>query len=193
MKNNDINLTEQFGRAARLLMRQRLRDAKEDSGKPDAWRKRLLGLIKARPGIMDKALVKLLNRRMDAGEELLLGLEKKGYVVLKPAEGSDGKAVELTEKGEKEAADYMDPGAAFNVLSDEEQAAMSGYLSRVIEALEKETGVKGDEMDEGFMGLRGMLGAFGPGGMRKLHRHFAGSCPDGFDPRGGYGPWGREF
>jgi Mn-dependent DtxR family transcriptional regulator len=45
----------------------------------------------------------MLNPRIPAGEELLLGLEKKGYIEMKPIDGSDDRMVELTELGRKEA------------------------------------------------------------------------------------------
>ena len=188
MENKEYTLAEQFARTARLLLKQRMEEFREGGDVPDAWRKRLLGLIKARPGITEKELVKLLGHRMNAGEELLLGLERKGYVVLKPVEGKDGKTVELTELGLKEAAEAPDFGAAFDVLSAEEKAAMHSYLGRVAQELEKKAG-SGDEgwgFDrEHFMNLRGMLGAIGPEHMWKLHQAFR----SGRDPRGGCGFW----
>ena len=178
MENKDLNLSEQFARATRLLMRERLRSFKE-SGGTDAWRKRLLGYIKTHPGATEKELIKLLERRMSGAEELLLGLEKKGYIVTKGT--GNGKTVELTEMGAKEAADYPGIGEAFQVLDDAEKAAFGDYLGRVIAELEKKAG-KGDDWEDlpGFWGM----GGSGLDHMRRLHEFFRGK-----DSHGGCGPW----
>lgn len=191
MENKNFTLTEQFARTGRLLLREGIRGFREGTNEPDAWRKRLLGLIKAKPDLTAEALVKLINHRMSAGEEVLLGLEKKGYVVLKPIEGSDDKAVELTELGHKEAA-LPDLDSAFSVLTEEEQLAMSGYLARVITELEKKSGPDDDDWGFGherFAHLRGMMGAMGPARMWKLHEAFRAGCPEG-DFHGGF--WGMR-
>jgi DNA-binding MarR family transcriptional regulator len=185
MENKELNLTEQFGRLMRLMMKKRLRGAKESMGKPDAWREMLLGMIKAHPGITEKELIKRIECRMHAGEELLLGLEKKGYIAFIPAQGSDDRTVALTMLGEKTAADHAGMGAAFGVLSEEEQALMQGFMARILAELEK--GEKGDEaFDVPFMGW----GMGGPERLRHLRAFFGGrgGCwPEGPNPRDGFG------
>jgi hypothetical protein len=47
MNNKNSALAEQFSYMIRLLFKERIRSFKASGGKPDAWRKRLLGLIKA--------------------------------------------------------------------------------------------------------------------------------------------------
>ena len=175
MNNKDLNLAEQFSHITRLFLKERLCSFKA-SGGPDAWRKRLLGLIKAHPGMTAKKLTKLINHHMPAGEELLLGLEQKGYVAMKPVDGAIDKTVELTELGRKEAAEYPDASDVLSVLSDEEKAAMSGFLTRVTDELEKKAGKDGDcgshPEEEWFAGFRGMCGIAGFDRMRKLHEYF---------------------
>ncbi|GEM_PF-3409278 len=205
MNNKDFTLAEQFSHITRLLFKERLRSFKT-SGGPDAWRKRLLGLVKAHPGMTLKKLSGMLNHRMPAGEELLLGLEKKGYVAMKPVDGSEDKVLELTELGQKEAAEYPDLNGVFDVLSDEEKAAMSGFLTRITEELKKKAGTDensgADPDEEWFAGIHGMCGIAGFNHMRKLHEYFLSrkgprgrfwGGPDSHGAFGGCNFWNEEI
>lgn len=191
MNNKDLTLNEQFARITRLLFRERLRSVQ--TGGTDDWRKRLLGLIKAHPGTTLKELSEMLNRRMTMGEELLLGLEKKGYVAMKPVDGSDDKIVELTELGLKEAAEYQGLGDALTVLNDDEKDILGGFLTRMIDALQKKDRANenpGSDLEEEWLaGFRDMGGPNAFQHMRKLHELFLlrkgphGRYPYGCDPR----------
>ncbi|MEL7602746.1 MAG: hypothetical protein AAGU77_06275 [Bacillota bacterium] len=187
----ESGLTEQFARLAYLLRRERLRGFLE-GGREDAWRKRLLHMIHMHAGIKAKELTALLSRRMPAAEELLLGLEQKGYIAYKPVEGSEDKVVELTDLGKREAAEYMEFGGAFDVLSDDEKAALTGYLARINAELQKKAGADGDA-DDFPPDFWGMPGGAGHDRMHKLHEFFLrrmdkrGPFGGGFDPRCGWG------
>ena len=176
MNDKDFTLSEQFSHIFRLLFKERLHRCKKGGGKPDAWRKRLLGMIQMHSGMTLKKLCGMLNRRMPAGEELLLGLEKKGYVVMKPIDGSNDRIVELTELGQKEAAAYPDLKDVFDVLSGDEKEVMSGFLSRITEELKKNSGTDGDSghdsNEEWFADFRRMCGIAGVDRMRNLHEYF---------------------
>lgn len=188
----ESGLPEQFARLLYLIRRERLRGFME-GGHENAWRKRLLHMIGMHTGVKAKVLTDLLSRRTPAAEELLLGLEQKGYIVYKSAEGSDDKVVELTELGKKEAAEFMELGGAFDVLSEEEKAAMGGYLARINAQLQKKAGADGDPGDfpPEFWG---MPDAAGHDRMHKMHEFFLRRMMDkrgpfggGFDPRCGWG------
>lgn len=174
MNDKDFALNEQFSRMSHLLLKERLRSF-QASG-PDGWRKRLLALIKAHPEMTMKELIEILSRRMPAGEELLLGLEQKGYIAIKPIDSSDDKAVELTELGLKEVAEYQSLSDVWSVLSDDEKTALGGFLARMIDELQKKAGSEEDSdfdrNEEWVARLRGMCDHDGFNRMRKLHEHF---------------------
>lgn len=179
----ESDLTEQFGRLLYLLRRERLRGFMGGT-REDAWRKRLLHMIGMHPGIQAKDLIALLSRRMPAAEELLLGLEQKGYIVHKPVEGAKDTVVELTDLGKQEAAEYMNLGGALDALSDEEKTAMSGYLSRINAQLQKKAGTDGDA-DDFPADFWGMPDAAGHERMHKLHEFFLRRMADKRGPFGG--------
>lgn len=191
MNDKDFALNEQFSRVTRLLLKERLRSF-QASG-PDGWRNSLLALIKAHPEMLMKELIEMLGRCMPAGEELLLGLEQKGYISLKSIDGSDDKAVELTELGLKEVAECQNLSDAWDVLSDDEKTVLSGFLARMIDELQKKAGSdEGFDRDEEWVArLRGMCGHDGFNRMRKLHEHFMrgpyGHYPEDRDHRAFWG------
>ena len=157
MSNQDFNLSEQFFRVVHLLLKERFSGIRETVCDPDAWRKRLLGLIKANPDITRKELIKLLNRRTHTGDELLQGLEKKRYFVFEPINGSDDETFRLTELGLKEADAGPNFAMAFDVLDSDEKKALSACLERVIKELEKkvEPGGGADRDSENMMDCMG--------------------------------------
>ncbi len=193
MNDKDFALNEQFSRVTRLLLKERLRSF-QASG-PDGWRKRLLMLIKAHPEMTMKEQIEMLGRRMPAGEELLLGLEQKGYIAIKPIDSSDDKAVELTELGLKEVAECQSLSDVWDVLNDDEKTVLSDFLARMIDELQKKAG-SGEDPDfdrneEWVARLRGMCGHDGFNRMRKLHEHFMkgpyGHYPEDHDLRAFWG------
>ena len=181
-------LTEQFARLMHFLRREKMRSFL-DGDREDAWRKRLLHMIKMHPGMEAAELTAQLGRRMPAAEEVLLGLAHKGYIVYEA--GSSEKVVELTDLGKKEAAEFMELDGAFDVLSEDEKATMAGYLARMNAELQKKAGPIG-EADDIFPGFSGMQDGAGFDRMRKLHEFFMRKMEKrgphgGFDPRCGWG------
>ena len=184
----EAGLTEQFARLAYYLRREKMRSFL-DGDREDAWRKRLLHMIKMHPGMKAAELTAQLGRRMPAAEEVLLGLAHKGYIIFET--GSSEKTVELTDLGKKEAAEFMELGGAFDVLSEEEKTAMAGYLARVNAELQKNAGPD-SEADDMFPGFSGMQDGAGVDRMRKLHEFFMHKMEKrgphgGFDLRCGWG------
>ena len=196
MSNDKLTLNEQFLKLGHLVMKTRLRQI-DDSPEPDFWRKRLLGLIKTHPGLTMSELTELLGRRIPAGEELLFGLEKKGYIEVTAKDGAVEKIVALTELGQKEAAGFPAFDEAFSVLSEDEQATMRAYLSRVIDELERKAADESADdncpTDGWFSGPMHMGGLAAWARMRGMHAMFRSGkepdrrCPDGFCPGGTFG------
>ena len=184
----EAGLTEQFARLTYFLRREKMRSFLNDD-RENAWRKRLLHMIKMHPGMKAAELTAQLGLRMPAAEEVLLGLGHKGYIVYEA--GSSEKVVELTDLGKKEAAEFMELGGAFDVLSEEEKTTMTGYLARINAELQKKAGAN-DEADDIFPGFWGMQDGAGVDRMRKLHEFFMRKMEKrgphgGFDPRCGWG------
>jgi DNA-binding MarR family transcriptional regulator len=198
MTNEELTLSEQFMKMGRLLMSSRLRHL-DDGAAPELWRKRLLGLIKAQPGLTAAKLTELLRRRTPAGEEVLLGLEKKGYIELASGDGPGERVVTLTELGQKEAAGYPAFDEAFDVLGEDEQATMRASLSRVLDELERQAAEedgdgRGPE-DGWFPGFPPVGGSAGLARMRKMHALWAsrkgpgGRCRGDFESGGTFGDY----
>jgi DNA-binding MarR family transcriptional regulator len=184
----EAGLTDQFARLAHFLRREKMRSFL-DGDREDAWRKRLLHMIKMHPGMKAAELTAQLSGRMPAAEEVLLGLAHKGYIIFEA--GSSEKTVELTDLGKKEAAEFIELGGAFDVLSEEEKTTMAGYLARINAELQKKAGSDG-EVDDMFPGFGGMQDGAGFDRMRKLHEFFMRRMEKrgphgGFDPRCGWG------
>jgi DNA-binding MarR family transcriptional regulator len=117
---------------------------------------RVLSILKLKNEISQKDLGFLLNIRNQSLMELLVKLEKSGYITRRPSE-EDRRTmiVTLTEEG-KAAAEKGEGGETeldgiFNCLNEEETGKFTEYLDRLIAALEKELGR--DEIDESMENL----------------------------------------
>lgn len=150
---------------------------------------RVLALLRLKPEISQKELTYLLNMSKQAVAELIAKLEKSGYVTRRPSE-EDKRVlmVRLTEAGEKAAAGAEDTtpeiAPVLDCLSQEEQAAFSGYLERILREYEAQF------PDEDFEERRQMMDAFmqhyGHGFYGHGHHH---GQPHGRGPtRGPMGP-----
>ncbi|WP_394925489.1 MarR family winged helix-turn-helix transcriptional regulator [uncultured Robinsoniella sp.] len=109
---------------------------------PHKGQGRVLSLLKLQPEITQKELGYLLDMRNQSLGELLGKLERSGYITRTPSK-KDRRVmnIKLTEEGAK-AAEQLDGkqddvNQIFSCLSDEEQAVLSDYLERLIDALEK--------------------------------------------------------
>lgn len=109
---------------------------------PHKGQGRVLSLLKLQPEITQKELGYLLDMRNQSLGELLGKLERNGYITRTPSE-KDRRVmnIKLTEEGAKAAAQLdgkqEDVNQIFSCLSEEEQAVLSDYLERLIDALEK--------------------------------------------------------
>lgn len=146
MNNNHSDLFEQFVRLEWLLHRYHQQNHKYHGPMGDTYRGqgRVLALLKLKPEISQKELSNILDIRSQSLGELLTKLEKSGYITRTPSE-TDRRVMDihLTEEG-KQAAEQpeqqLDSTELFGCLNEEEQAAFSDYLNRIISALEQQLG-----------------------------------------------------
>lgn len=98
---------------------------------------RVLAILKMKPEISQKELNYLLDMSKQALSELLVKLEKRGFITREPSE-EDKRVMMicLTEKGAKAAESSTDPSdesmEMFDCLSEEELEQFSAYLGRII-------------------------------------------------------------
>lgn len=192
-------------------------------GDPSRGQGRVLAALKMQSPIATKDLAFLLGIRQQSLNELLKKLQADGLIERAPSE-TDRRImmVALTEAGRaveigREDADYLD------ALTDEEVETLVGLLDKLIDALETELGVDGDDDlfdwmaearrrmgDEPFEAMMRMREqGFGPGPFgggrgrvgRGEHSGRGGRSgrsghggPGGHDRRGGRrGPWSDDF
>lgn len=191
---------------------------------PHRGQGRVLAILKLKPEISQKELTYLLNMSKQALAELLAKLEKSGYITREPSE-EDRRVmtVKLTEAGMNAAGDVDDgaPEAAkiLDCLNEEELAAFSDYLDRIIRRYEEL--FPGEDFDQrrkmmeafmfrhgpGFGGFPGRSGEFGEspdgrgidffgsfgGGHGRCGKHGEHDGPNGHDGHGEHcGHGGRE-
>jgi DNA-binding MarR family transcriptional regulator len=100
----------------------------------------VLALLKIKPEISQKELSYLLNMSKQSLAELLSKLEKNGFITREVSK-DDKRAmtIKLTEEGMKSADEVEDGALETNVLAclnEQELAALSDYLRRVIKSYE---------------------------------------------------------
>lgn len=108
---------------------------------PHRGQGRVLAILKMKPEISQRELTYLLNMSKQSLAELLAKLEKSGYITREPSqEDKRVMAVKLTEKGMEADVEDASPETAnsFDCLNEEELAALSGYLERIIKEYEKQ-------------------------------------------------------
>ncbi|HWP98776.1 MAG TPA: MarR family transcriptional regulator [Syntrophomonadaceae bacterium] len=193
MDNKDLDLSAQFVRLEWLLHRHHLRNYLHHGpmGDPHRGQGRVLALLRLSPEISQKELSNILDMRSQSLGELLAKLERGGYITRTPSE-TDRRVMDirLTEAGREASGkneQQLDPEALFGCLNEEEQAALSDYLGRIISTLEEKFG--GSESDPDFRG-RPSFGGRGFGrhfDMEGGRPHFNGRdfsrCPDMRDGR----------
>ena len=154
---------------------------------PHRGQGRVLSILKMKPEISQRELTYLLGMSKQSLAELLSKLEKNGYITREPSE-SDKRVmtIKLTEDGmntsiadnENEA---FETTKILDCLNDEELAAFSEYLTRIIKRYE------GQFPDENFEEHRKHMEQFMS---RYGHRHpFEGFGKHGNHPHG----FGRRF
>ncbi|MDR1796968.1 MAG: MarR family transcriptional regulator [Clostridiales Family XIII bacterium] len=110
---------------------------------PHRGQGRVLAILKLKPEISQRELTYLLGMSRQSIAELLAKLERSGYITREPSE-EDRRVVtvRLTEAG-KSAADGAEEEAPetekiLGCLNDDELAAFSGYLGRIIQRYEEQ-------------------------------------------------------
>lgn len=188
MSEHQPDLFKQFSRLNWLLHRYHQQNHRDFGPMADPHRGqgRILALLKLKPEISQKELSTILDIRSQSLGELLSKLEKNGYITRTPSE-ADRRVMEvrLTEAGQKVSAQneqMLDTEILFERLSEEEQAALSGYLDRIIATLEELFG--GGEQEFDYREHPHFEGR-GHGGHPSMHGH--GDGPH-FGRRG-FGHW----
>lgn len=177
-KDMNIKIVHQLHKVGRLQRRTRKANRGMDATRGQG---RVLALLGLKPEISQKDLTFLLGMRQQSVAELLMKLEEKGFIEREQAtEDRRQMLVKLTEAGREEAARIdTNPKASFlDCLEDDEKETLSGYLTRLIEALEEEVGDGEDDLYE----------------MHRKHfeEMFDGEVPEGFPERPhGYGHGGH--
>ena len=177
------------------LMRRRHVEARTHAGPladTTRGRGRVLAALKMQSPIPTRELAYLLDIRQQSLNELLKKLQADGLVERTPSE-TDGRVmmVALTEAGRevevgREDADYLD------ALTDEEAAALVGLLDKLIDALETELGVDGDDDPSDWMAEARRRMGDGPfEAMMRMREQGFGPGPFGGRGRGGHGGRGR--
>ncbi len=189
---NDTNdLFESLARVEWLLRRYHMMNhrAHGPMGDPHRGQGRILALLKLQPEISQRELGFLLDMRPQSLGELLMKLERSGYITRTQAE-DDRRAmtIHLTDEGRQAAEQKVEATDLFACLNDEEQRSLGDYLRRIVATLEQQLGDDPVDRDRpwGFDGPdRGELG----GGRRGCGR---GRAPaDGTERDFGPGSWGK--
>ena len=194
--NKDDLLFEQLSRIQWLMHRYHQQKHREygPMGNPHRGQGRILTLLRLQPQISQKDLGYLLDMRPQSLGELLMKLERSGYITRTPSE-EDRRIlnIRLTEEGEKaaeQAGQKPDFGSMFDCLSAEEQETLSMLLGRVITSLEQQLG---DAQEEGEPMWRGPFAQHMPFDPRMVPPHGRPAFgwpgmpdhPSGCDPRRG--------
>ena len=142
---------------------------------PHRGQGRVLALLKMKPEISQRELTYLLNMSKQAAAELIAKLEKSGYVTREPSE-TDKRVMmlKLTEEGAKAAADSddnaFDSTNMFNCLNDDELAAFSDYLGRIIRQYEEQ--FPDDDFKQRRKMMENFMSSYGQGhGFGHAFRH----------------------
>lgn len=146
MSDNDLDLLGQLARLEWLLHRfhQQNHRCRGPMGDVRRGQGRILALLKLKPEISQKELSGILDMRSQSLGELLVKLEKNGYITRTPSE-SDRRImnISLTEAGKAASENTVQEPAEeelFGCLNEEERAALSDYLDRILLALEQQFG-----------------------------------------------------
>lgn len=161
-----LDLSGQFAQIRRLMHRYQhyIHKTYGPMGDPYRGQGRILALLKMQPHISQKELSYLLDIRPQSLGELLAKLERSGYITRTPSE-NDRRLMDihLTDEGARAADEKSNIGTLFDCLNAGEKETLSGYLERIIAALENrlDDGQDGSEQswrDEGGRQRHGRCG-----------------------------------
>lgn len=138
---------------------------------PHRGQGRVLAILKMKPEISQRELSYLLNMSKQSLAELLAKLERSGYITREQSEEDKRvMTIRLTEDGAKAADDVdddtLETSTVLDCLNDEELAAFSEYLGRVIKRYEEQF------PEEDFERRRKMMEEF----MSHNNHAFGGHC-----------------
>jgi len=143
---NELN--KKLTRLQWLLRRYQLQNHAENGPLADSTsgQGRVLAVLRMQPEMTSKDLSFILGIRIQSLNELLIKLEKNGYINRVPSEiDKRVMVIFLTKKGEDEQPKDLDYSDMFDCLNTEEQIEFSGYLDRLIEAFEAQLIDEGDD------------------------------------------------
>lgn len=194
MNEANTALYEKLSRLQWLLHKHNLRAHAENGPMADPTRGqgRIFAILKMQDGISTKDLSYLLGIRVSSLNELLVKMERNGYITREQSEADKRvMLVKLTEKGRGEQQQEWNPDDIFSCLSEEEQKVFGEYLDRVITSLAEVFGDEADK-DERAWWMRGARERMGDDMFDKLDSMMQGGRRmGGFPPRDGLGHGGQ--
>jgi DNA-binding MarR family transcriptional regulator len=113
---------------------------------------RVLAMLKIKPDISTKDLSYLMGIKQQSLNELLLRLEKSGYIERRPSE--DDKRVmivHLTVKGKEVDQDALGADNIFGCLTEEEMESFNTNLDKLIQYMEESNNNMNTDMDDEFV------------------------------------------
>lgn len=176
--NNEIRstITEQL-QQLQMLMHRTMINRFGKTHNPHRGQGRVLAILKLKPVISQKELTYLLNMSKQSVAELLMKLEKSGYITREPSK--DDKRVltiRLTEEGKK-ATDNVcesepDMLKVFDCLNDDELSDLSEYLQRIIKQYEEQ--FPDEDFEERRKYMKKFMSSYGHGFKNCQHSDFGG-------------------
>jgi DNA-binding MarR family transcriptional regulator len=179
METNDQDLLHKLYKLEWLLRRFMVMNGRGRGpmGAPYQGQGRILSLLKLKPEISQKDLAHILDIRSQSLGELLVKLERSGFITRTPSESDRrGMDIRLTESGRAASEKDEEPArmdSFFDCLNDAEQTTLGDYLGRVIQSLEDRLAASGSEP---FAGQRPDFRGRDPGGL--FRRGEGGPPPD---------------
>lgn len=142
MSDNKADLYEQFSRLEWLVRRYQLKSLREfgPMANPHKGQGRILALLRRSPEISQKELSAILDIRSQSLGELLMKLERSGFITRTPSE-EDRRVmvIRLTESGKKAASESSvqpEEDLIFGCLKEEEQTLLGQFFEKIINDLE---------------------------------------------------------
>lgn len=137
----DIKLHEKLRRLQWLLHQYNTENYFNETMKNDSLEQnRVIKILKAKDGMTINELSYLSGSKESFLNELLVKLEKKGYIFFKNKENIE--IIYLTRKGYEENQVENEINEALSCLSKKEQDIFQEYINRIIESLDKEIGLE---------------------------------------------------
>jgi DNA-binding MarR family transcriptional regulator len=160
---------------------------------PHRGQGRVLAVLGLKPEISQKELTYLLGMSKQAIAQLLDKLEKSGHITREPSEEDRRVSiVRLTDEGRKAAVGAEDeaPGSSdvLDCLNDEELAAFSDYLARIIGRYEER--FPDEDFEERRHAMEEFMARHGHGrghGFGGHGAHGGHGCGHGFGAHDGHG------